>query len=109
MYINIYICIPIIKKLDLICMHVHRLLPGTATAAEGAVDAGDWGASPDGWPTAAWSLFIFAILASNYKWGIFTNVLHSCLNLIYLKGLNLIIQRLGGTRGVHPQKTKPSF
>jgi len=48
-------------------MHVHRLLPGTATAAEGAVDAGDWGASPDVWPTAAWSLFIFAILASNYK------------------------------------------
>ena len=39
-------------------------MPGTATLAEGAVDAGDLGASP---PTATWSFCILSILASSNK------------------------------------------
>ena len=37
-------------------------MPGTATCAEGAVDAGDWGGSPE--LTAACSFLILSILAS---------------------------------------------
>ena len=88
-----------------ICVSTQCMMPGTATLAEGAVDAGDWGASP---PTAAWSFFILSILASSNKLNRTIHAWSCTVSLMMMKGLNLFIQCHLGVRGLHPQKMEPS-